>query len=732
MHSTLGTNNNSCGADVHRNAAVSCNIASDVVSCEGRLLGRTGYSPCFAATSQGTPVQGIFDTAMNKVLIANRGEIALRIIKTCTRLGIATVAVYSDIDRDAPHVKAASEAICLGPAALESSYLNMDAVLAAVERTGADAIHPGYGFLSENAAFAERVVAAGVTWIGPPPAAMLAMASKARAREIAQQNEVPVIPATVVTAETALEDRADLLEMELPLLLKASAGGGGIGMREVHDAANLIEEIEAARDHALRQFGDGDLLVERLVAGARHIEVQVLADQHGNLLHLFERDCSIQRRRQKLIEEAPAVGLADQLRQRLYSAALALARAVDYEGVGTVEFLVLGDEFFLLEMNTRLQVEHGVTEAVTGLDLVELQIQAARGDALQLTQADIACEGHAIEARIYAETPAMGFAPATGVVEKFVAPEGAAIRVDTGVLSGSQISHYYDGLLCKLITTGASREQATRQMDLALRQLCVFGVATNQSFLSGMLMQADWCDANCHVSWLEDNLNALIQSAQPSEQALATALAVATVAQFIEQPTAADARPWPGGFRIERRTQWQWDESPHGVNWRWRAADEFGFPDYGLEVKLLSQEPGAAEMLVEIKQEIKPETQLAAEISGQRYRFLCQRTGDRVWVWCADLGSLCVQRVEGTQNTDSEFSGGRCLAHGPGQVLRVLVSAQQQVAKGDPLVVIESMKMESTLTAVVSGTVAAVAVAAGDLIESGQMLLQTTPQGEDT
>jgi geranyl-CoA carboxylase alpha subunit len=646
---------------------------------------------------------------MLKILIANRGEIAVRIIDTCRRMHIRSVAVFSDEDRDAVHVLHADEAVHIGLAAVEESYLNIEHIIDAARRSGADGIHPGYGFLSENAGFARAVNAAGLIWIGPHADAMEAMASKIRAREIAQQQQVPVIPAYTLAADDEAPDLKAITAMGLPLLLKASAGGGGIGMREIHTVQDLAQTITQARLQAERQFGDGALIIERLLSNARHVEVQVLGDQHGNLLHLHERDCSLQRRRQKLIEEAPAPGLDLALRQQLRDAALRLAAAVKYYGVGTVEFLVQGDEFFLLEMNTRLQVEHGVTEEICGLDLVQLQIEVAMGKSLPMRQEQVNCDGHAIEARIYAEDPAMHFAPSVGEVSAFESYIGDAVRLDSGVAAGSRVSLHYDGLLCKLIAHGENRQDATRALVSALQQLCIAGVTTNVRLLIALLQSQDWCEETLHIATVEQQLTQHLSAASIPDADLSTLSMAATVWQFLSNPPAADAVPWPGGFQLHRNTRWGHTGQELSIDWRWTAAAAFEFEAGAVNLQILAYDAEAPG--------------LALEIDGIRRQFYFHALPDGVCVWESRLGSVSFTLQSAANTQQNQKDAGDCISAGPGQVLQVLVGPGQSVSRGDPLVVLESMKMESTLTAGCDGTVGSVAIVTGDLVNTDQLLI---------
>ncbi|MFK7809393.1 MAG: acetyl-CoA carboxylase biotin carboxylase subunit [Saprospiraceae bacterium] len=420
---------------------------------------------------------------MKKILVANRGEIAIRVMKTARRMGIKTVAVYSEADRNAPHVRFADEAVLVGPAPSSESYLVMDKIIAAAKSTGADGIHPGYGFLSENAKFAKKVADAGITFIGPKEHAITVMGSKLAAKETVLKYDIPMVPG-IDEAVTDVEVAKNVAkEIGFPVLIKASAGGGGKGMRIVHTMEELPEQMERAISEAKSAFGDGSVFVEKYVTSPRHIEIQVLADSHDNVLYLFERECSIQRRHQKVVEEAPSVVLTPELRKRMGEAAVLVAKSCDYEGAGTVEFLL--DEnmnFYFLEMNTRLQVEHPVTELITGVDLVEQQIRVARGEELQIKQEDLTITGHALELRIYAEDPLNDFLPSTGSLDVYIRPEGEGVRLDDGYEQGMDIPIYYDPMLAKLITYGATREEALVRMRKAVVDYKIEGVQTTLPF----------------------------------------------------------------------------------------------------------------------------------------------------------------------------------------------------------------------------------------------------------
>ena len=475
-----------------------------------------------------------------KILIANRGEIAVRVIRACREMGIASVAVYSEADRQALHSRLADQALCIGPAPAKESYLSGERILAAAHESGAEAIHPGYGFLAENAPFARAVQAAGLVFIGPPPAAIEAMGDKGRARQQMQASGVPVVPGyqgpdgPAVLAEQAAQ-------IGWPLLVKAAAGGGGKGMRVVSGPDELEEAIQAARREAQHAFGDGRLILERYIPRARHIEFQVLGDAHGHLLHLFERECSVQRRHQKIIEESPSPLLDDALRQRMGAAAVAAALAVGYYNAGTIEFIVdpLTRDFYFLEMNTRLQVEHPVTELVTGLDLVQWQIRIAAGEALPFRQEELSQRGHAIECRLYAEDPANNFLPASGTLLRFVEPSGPGVRVDAGVSSGSEITIHYDPLIAKLSVWAADRPGAIARMQSALRATVLLGVINNNPFLQAVLAEPDFQAGAVFTTWVEEHFG----DWQPPECSLPPAVLAAAALARQNQPLDAAGAP---------------------------------------------------------------------------------------------------------------------------------------------------------------------------------------------
>lgn len=463
-----------------------------------------------------------------KVLIANRGEIAVRVIRACHEMGIETVAVYSDADRDALHVRNAMEAVHIGPAPSTESYLLGDKILAAAKQTGADAIHPGYGFLSENAGFARAVQEAEIIWVGPSPEAIDAMGSKTESRLRMASAGVPVVPGTKEPLESVEDAERIAQELGFPVMLKASAGGGGKGMRQVDRVEDIGSALAAAKSEAANSFGDDSVYIEKRIVGPRHVEVQVLADMHGNTVHLFERDCSVQRRNQKVVEETPCPVLQDETRQKMCAVAIQAAEAVDYVGAGTVEFLLGSDgSFYFLEMNTRLQVEHPITEMVTGIDLVQAQLRVAGGEPLPFTQDEIHQHGHAIECRIYAEDPANNWAPSPGKIRGYREPGGPWVRVDSGVYAGAEVSLFYDPMVAKLIVWGVNRAEAIRRTQRALLEYRVRGIANNTAFFRQLLADEDFVAGDYTTGFLtQERMDGWPADYEPSEVAsIAAAIA---------------------------------------------------------------------------------------------------------------------------------------------------------------------------------------------------------------
>lgn len=486
----------------------------------------------------------------SKVLVANRGEIAVRVIRAAHEMGIETVAVYSDADRDALHVRNAMQAVHIGPAPSAESYLIADRILAAAKETGADAIHPGYGFLSENADFARAVTEAGIAWIGPSPEAIDAMGSKTESRRRMAAAGVPVVPGTKEPLQSAAEAEERAVELGFPVMLKASAGGGGKGMRQVDRIEDIESALAAAKSEAANSFGDDSVYIEKRIIGPRHVEVQVLADTHGNTLHLFERDCSVQRRNQKVVEETPCPTLSDEVRQKMCDVAIAAARAVDYVGAGTVEFLLGADgSFYFLEMNTRLQVEHPITEMVTGIDLVQAQIRIAGGEPIGFSQDDIRQTGHAIECRIYAEDPKNNWAPSPGTIVGYREPGGPWVRVDAGVYQGAEVSLFYDPMVAKLVVWGTNRDEAIRRTQRALLEYRIRGIATNAAFFRQLLADPDFLAGSYDTGFLTPER----MEGWPEDEDLSDVAAIAAAIAAFERDNQLKRPTEPS-----KQSPWRW------------------------------------------------------------------------------------------------------------------------------------------------------------------------------
>jgi 3-methylcrotonyl-CoA carboxylase alpha subunit len=664
----------------------------------------------------------------SKILIANRGEIACRVTRTARRLGIATVAVYSAADREALHVSLADEAYPIGPPPATESYLNAAAILAAARASGAEAVHPGYGFLSENAEFAAACAAAGLVFIGPPAAAIRAMGSKAAAKALMARHGVPLVPGY----HGANQDPARLAEeadrIGFPVLIKASSGGGGRGMRNVGAPPEFAAALAAARRESGAAFGDERMLLEKYLARARHIEMQIFADAHGNIIHLGERDCSIQRRHQKVIEEAPAPGLDASRRQAMGTAAVAAARAVGYCGAGTVEFIAAGDDFYFIEMNTRLQVEHPVTEAVTGLDLVEWQIRIAAGEKLPLRQKDVAAKGHAIEARLYAEDPERGFLPQTGTLHGLKFPPAEIARVDTGVRQGDAITPFYDALIAKFVVWGENRNAAAERLRQALAETTLLGVTTNLGFLSAVSASADFAAAAIDTDFLDRHQGALLPRRQPAPDPAIAAAALARLAARRRAAAAAAERS------ADRHSPWARTDgwTPSGA-----LPQTLIFRDGTAERPVTAHARVGGWLLRLGERDIAAaagplaDDVLIVELDGVRQRAMVLEHGPDSLVSLAGGRWQLVEIDPLATRAGEEAATGRLTAPMPGRVVRVLVEPGNRVRTGQPLLIIEAMKMEHTVASPAEGTVAAVRCAVGDLIEEGAELIALAPPEGD-
>jgi acetyl-CoA/propionyl-CoA carboxylase, biotin carboxylase, biotin carboxyl carrier protein len=657
---------------------------------------------------------------LHTVLVANRGEIAVRVMRTLRAMGIRSVAVYSDADAGARHVAAADLAVNIGPAPARDSYLNIPAIVAAATRTGAQAVHPGYGFLSENADFAAALASAGVTFIGPPVGAIHTMGDKIAAKGTVSEFGVPVVPGIARPGLTDDELIAAADEIGYPVLVKPSAGGGGKGMRMVERPADLPAALVSARRESAAAFGDDTLFLERFVLRPRHIEVQVLADSYGNVVHFGERECSLQRRHQKVIEEAPSPLLDAATRARIGAAACDTARSVDYTGAGTVEFIVSADrpdEFFFMEMNTRLQVEHPVTELVTGWDLVEWQVRIAAREKLAVSQDDIALQGHAIEARVYAEDPAHGFLPTGGDVLAVVEPGGAGVRIDSGLSAGMVVGSDYDPMLAKVIAYGADRAAALRNLDRALADTAVLGVVTNIEFARFLLADPDVVAGRLDTGLLDRRAGDFI-AAPPSDEQFIAAAAFSWLRRF----AAAGANLWevPSGWRVGGRAP---------VSIRLRSGERTdhvhitGTPD-AAQVRI---EDGESRSL----QADLVDSQLRLTLDGLRTEYTVAIADNTVWLAHDGLVAAVEEVREAPVRPDEELTGDAELTSPmPGAIVAVSVDDGAEVEAGTVVVTVEAMKMEHALTAPVDGVVELL-VAVGDQVKVGQTLARIAAKVED-
>lgn len=622
---------------------------------------------------------------LTKILIANRGEIACRIQRTAQAQGYRTVAVYSDADTQALHVQMADEAVHIGPSTAHQSYLNIETIINAAKRTGADAIHPGYGFLSENPNFARACQHANLTFIGPSVEAIELMGSKRQSKLAMLEAGVPCIAGYQGSAQddTTLQQQAE--RIGYPLMIKASAGGGGRGMRLVHHPKDLLNNLHSARSEAKNAFGSDELILEQALIDPRHVEVQLFGDSHGNLIYLGERDCSIQRRHQKVIEEAPCPVMTQALRQAMGEAALKAGRAVNYVGAGTVEFLLdRHGQFYFLEMNTRLQVEHPVTELITGLDLVDWQLQIAAGQTLPLTQADVTLGGHAMEVRLYAEDPAQGFLPQTGEVLRWEPAMG--VRIDHGVVEGQRISPFYDPMLGKIIAHGATREEARRKLLRAVEDTLLLGVATNRQLLADMLKHPDFIAGNFSTGFIAEHFNEVLpQSASKEQLALAAALFYTHSADQHPQPLAGwrNTASAPCTYRLEINGE------IHTV-----SADPLPLTTDGRYATVV--------------------------LNGIRRRVAYHLDGNQLWL----PGLTVTNRSQQVAGRQADASSGTVKAPMDGAIVDVRVCAGDSVTKGQLLLVLEAMKMEHPLTAGIDGVIKGVQVIAGDQVRNRQVLLE--------
>lgn len=650
---------------------------------------------------------------IQKVLVANRGEIARRIMRTCRKMGIATVAVYSEADQDMPFVKEADEAFLLGPPPSTESYLRIDKILDAAKRSNVDAIHPGYGFLAENAEFADACKEAGVIFIGPTADAIRAMGSKREAKALVGKAGVPVIPGYDGAKQDPKVLAEKAMEVGFPVLLKASAGGGGKGMKLVREEAGLADAIASAAREGQSSFGDGTLLVEKYIDNPRHVEIQILGDSHGNLIHLNERECSIQRRHQKIIEETPSPALDADLRRQMGEAAVLCGKAIGYQNAGTVEFILAPDRsFYFLEVNTRLQVEHPITECVTGLDLVEEQILVAQGQPLRLSQDEVRFEGAAVEVRLYAEDPSAGFLPQSGPVVDWDLPEAEGLRVDSGVEAGCEVSIYYDPMLAKIITYADDRAVALQRMRSALRSLSAQGVVTNREFLLQVLDHPEFIAGNFDTHFIDQHMqDALGQG--PDEGAERRAAILATFARQQQRDATREILPdipsgWRNNFHTPQWDEFEVDDRTYRVEYRHLGdgAFEATSGDQSAQVRIVAWDAPA----------------LTVEVDGHRIRI--RVTGDEreVYVHNADL-DVALKPTDRFPDKSLMVPEGGCVAPMPGKIIELRVAEGDAVEAGQVLLIMEAMKMEHSVTAPQDGTIEQVSVVAGDQVDADALLV---------
>jgi len=650
-----------------------------------------------------------------KILIANRGEIACRVARTARRMGIRTVAVYSDADAQSRHVALADEAFRIGPPEPKDSYLSGERIIDAAKRSGASAIHPGYGFLSENPEFAERCERAGIAFIGPPPEAIRAMGDKSAAKAIMEKAGVPIVPGYHGGSQAPKLLLQEAGRVGFPVLIKAAAGGGGKGMRVVEHPTDFDAALAACRREASSAFGDERVLLEKYLERPRHIEIQVFADRHGGCIHLFERDCSMQRRHQKVIEEAPAPGISETLRRKMAAAAVAAAKAVDYVGAGTVEFLVdRTGAFFFMEMNTRLQVEHPVTEMITGLDLVEWQIRVAAGEKLPLVQKDLRINGHAIEARIHAEDPSRDFLPAPGRIEHLVLPEESEhVRVETGVRAGDEITAYYDPMIAKLIAWDHDRSKAIERLRQALGESEIAGVASNLGFLYRLAHNQDFVRPDLDTSLIERYREELLASRGPAgEEALALASLTALLQLDERQRSSEPFSPWG------RADGWRLNQDSHHV-----LVFQEGEREYPITVRRQGEGFELDGRPLSVKRYSRDSRKLTVQLGDATISGSVVHLGNRFEVFLPGKHHTLHLYDPLLQVLELEAHAGELAAPIPGKIVAILVETDQQVEKGATLLILEAMKMEHTIKAPARGRVGRIRYRVGEQVVEGAQLI---------
>ncbi|MCP4442196.1 MAG: ATP-grasp domain-containing protein [Aureispira sp.] len=654
-------------------------------------------------------------TTIKSILIANRGEIAIRVIRTCRRLGIRSIAVYSDADKHMPFVTIADEAIALGGLQSSESYLDVDKIIAAAKRSEANAIHPGYGFLSENSDFARRCAEENIIFIGPNPEAIDAMGLKSRAKTIMEENGVPVINGYQGINQTVDHLVNKAKEVGYPVLVKAVAGGGGKGMRIAMNEREIKSAIGAAKREAKSSFGNGRLIIERYFPSSRHIEFQIFGDKHGNVFHLLERECTIQRRYQKIVEESPSSALTPELRAEMAEAAIKAAKAINYDNAGTVEFILNEKgEFFFLEVNTRLQVEHPVTEAITWLDLVELQILVAEGKPLPLQQQFIEANGYAMECRLYAEDPLKDFFPATGKVLHWEPKQLMGLRYDSGIKTGTDVGIYYDPMLAKIIAHGADREEAIRRMIYALKQLKCLGLTTNQGFLINLLQNEDVLAGNYNTKFLDDKFDfeqLAIQHKEGLELANIATLVYRWHQREQQRKLVTNLKAgWRSNFYQMQQEQYLVAEEAWTTHYNYLGNHKF-------EVKLNEKEFEVE--LVELNNKL-----IRINVNGQLHNFTLAQNNEHYYLHHIKYGQLVIEVAPRFPEIELEAVKGGYQAPMPGEILKVLVKAGDKVKEGASLITLLSMKMENTIAAHEDGVIEEIYVTAGENVESGVLLLK--------
>jgi 3-methylcrotonyl-CoA carboxylase alpha subunit len=644
----------------------------------------------------------------NKILIANRGEIACRIIKTARSMGIHTVAIYSSVDKDSLHVRNADSAYYVGEASAKDSYLNVEAIIRLAQESEAEAIHPGYGFLSENPEFAKACNKAGIVFIGPSVEAMEAMASKQVAKQLLEKSSVPLTPGYHGTDQSEKKLLAEAEKIGFPVLIKAANGGGGKGMRTVYSKEEFDAALAGAKRESMASFGDDTMIIEKLLLNPRHVELQIMADNYGTVVHLFERDCSIQRRHQKIIEEAPAPNLSSELRQQLANAACEVARSINYRGAGTVEFLVSGEQFYFMEMNTRLQVEHPVTELITGLDLVAWQLNIAANEPLPLSQDQIQIQGHAIECRIYAEDPYHEFIPSIGQIQFLKEPSGTGIRIDTGIIRSSYITMYYDPMIAKLIVWGSDRNESLHRLKQALEHYFIGGIKTNIPFLQAICQHPKFVHAQLSTDFLSKESVQLTTPNHQLAQLMAASFDYLNTLHTIKDPLLQDAFAW----------------EMHGSSyWVYRYQDN----DDLIEVLITPITKNELKLRLKDQDYLiraqRNEDLLTIELNGKNYNATIDNKTHSLTIFTKE-GQISIQRFSwNTLNTHSSTHKSQLTAPMPATVVAILKNKGEQVKAGERLIVLEAMKMEHTIHAPTDGILSDIFYSVGSQVNEGEELL---------